>query len=675
MRNALAATLGGLFLLAAFSAARGEQGSDPGIPDSRLRATTETVMKSDRYLHQSKLHRGMKGYGLTVMAGTEIARFDVEIVSVLQNYTAFAPQHDIILARLSGLGLDKTGIIAGMSGSPVYVVDPKDGKEKLIGAVAFGWSFQREPLAGIQPISQMLAGGVPRPEDLIPTIPPAPGPIATQPASLPTSQPASQPVEVEASADGGSSGAGVQASPEWRAAAFNPRKTDFARFGWPKRWLKESTGPQADQLLPLATPLMAGGLCEQTREYLGKTLAGTNMMPVQSGGVGHTAAEEVKGLKLAPGSSIAIPLVTGDEDISAVGTVTDVVDGKVLGFGHEMFGDGAVHFPMATGYVHTVIATLQRSFKLASNVEIVGELGSDEFTGIGGTVGRKVDMIPVSVEVAWEPFGQTQTFHYRLLRDRNMTPVLAQTVTMDSVWRTRNMPQEHSIEYSVAIDFGSAGVYKVDNFSSNNDIFDLASDVTRPIGLMLRNPFGIGRVESIDVKVSIRKGERIAKVLGATLDRNAYAPGEMVSATVNIWPIKSERTTRTIQVKLPDDLPEGKYMLTLGDSETAGKLQQEREPQRFDPRNLAQLLQSVQLAAGNRTDRLYAILEVDGVGMAVEQQTLPDVPPTIAALLKSAQPLEVTPLRNAVTASQPLEYSLIGSTQATVVVTRNPPRP
>ncbi len=109
-----------------------------------------------RHMALSQIHSGMVGYGITAMPGNPIARFGVKIVDVLYDFAG--PGRHVILAECNGAGLEKTGILAGMSGSPVYMPDPKDNnKPKLIGAVAYGWSFNKEPLCGIQPIQQMLA--------------------------------------------------------------------------------------------------------------------------------------------------------------------------------------------------------------------------------------------------------------------------------------------------------------------------------------------------------------------------------------------------------------------------------------------------------------------------------------------------------------------------------------
>jgi hypothetical protein len=144
-----------VLMAAVLSAAAQPVASSGDVALDRARAFVEN---SDRYLHHSHLQRGMTGYGKTVMAGVKIERFEVEIVSVMTSALGqWGPRQDVILAKLSGLELEKTNVIAGMSGSPVYVVDPRDGKEKMIGAVAYGWSGQKEPLCGLQPITQMLA--------------------------------------------------------------------------------------------------------------------------------------------------------------------------------------------------------------------------------------------------------------------------------------------------------------------------------------------------------------------------------------------------------------------------------------------------------------------------------------------------------------------------------------
>ena len=95
------------------------------------------------------IQRGMKGVGRTVFQGTRIDTFGVEVLGVLRN--VFGPKSDMILARLSGGPMAQTGVIAGMSGSPVYI------EGKLVGAVGYSiGAFAEEPIAGITPIGEMM---------------------------------------------------------------------------------------------------------------------------------------------------------------------------------------------------------------------------------------------------------------------------------------------------------------------------------------------------------------------------------------------------------------------------------------------------------------------------------------------------------------------------------------
>src|SRR5690348_10401985 len=93
------------------------------------------------------LKPGMRATGKTVFSGERIEDFQVEVLGVLEN---FGPKQSLILARLSGGPLEHTGVMQGMSGSPVYF----DGK--LAGAVAMAFPFSKDPIAGIRPIEEMV---------------------------------------------------------------------------------------------------------------------------------------------------------------------------------------------------------------------------------------------------------------------------------------------------------------------------------------------------------------------------------------------------------------------------------------------------------------------------------------------------------------------------------------
>ena len=110
-------------------------------------ALAATIHAAPAIFPLKDIRAGQHGIGRTVFSGTRVEEFDVEILGVLEN---LGPKESIILGRLKGGPLEHTGVMQGMSGSPVYI----DGK--LAGAVALSFPFSKDPIAGIRPIEDML---------------------------------------------------------------------------------------------------------------------------------------------------------------------------------------------------------------------------------------------------------------------------------------------------------------------------------------------------------------------------------------------------------------------------------------------------------------------------------------------------------------------------------------
>jgi len=237
------------------------------------------------------------------------------------------------------------------------------------------------------------------------------------------------------------------------------------------------------------------------------------------------------------------------------------------------------------------------------------------------------------------------------------------------------LPHEHTVHYDVEIDFATLGTYRASNVSAGRDLYGMISDLTRPLALLLDNPFEPVRVEAIRMAVRIESGTKAANLLGATLDRNSYAPGDTVEATVQLRRYKGERFPQVLRVRLPDDLEPGEYHLRIGDWKMALDDLRRRDPKRFDPRTVGQLLRTVQTLADGRMDRIWGILHLAGKGLTVDTQTIADVPPTVAGVLSAARPLDVRPMTRAVTAEVPMDFVVTGQTDVTINVTRHPPRP
>ncbi|MGC9455320.1 MAG: hypothetical protein ACP5HU_10715 [Phycisphaerae bacterium] len=613
--------------------------SEP-VGDTALERAETLVEQSDRYLHHSHLKRGMTGYGLSVFEGTEIERFDVEIISVIPHYT---PQQDVILARLSGQGLEHSGIIAGMSGSPVYVRDPSDGKEKLIGAVAMGWSAQKDPICGIQPITQMLAVAENGGRD--------DGP----------------PVRV---ADGES----AASRSEFLSTVLDPHKRDFAGLIASRMGQRsQRTDDSHPQLRPLATPLAVSGASPPVLRKLRETLSAADIMPVQVGGGGSTDAPEIDELELQPGSVLVIPVIEGDVEWFASGTVTDVTDERVLAFGHGLLSSGELELPMGPGAVHTVVPHLLRSFKLAAPGKIAGSLTRDESAAVMAEIGREPVMVPMTVRVLWTDTGRQQTFRYRVCRHHDLTGLLAGSLVYESGLAWHEAPLHHTVRYTVRTDYAGLGAYEASNVSRGWNFARVSSDLTRPLYSLEFNPFGEPpKLESIEVEMTVSPGDSGAEILELRLDSRTYRPGDTVTGSVVIRPFRQERVSLPVSFELPEDLPEGKHQLMACDNTAATESWQREMPHKFDPQTIEELYAALNRVVELPADCLYLRLPLQSRGLALRHEELPDIPASRADIIARAETLRTHGFAGAKVRRVRTDYVLRGSVLAEFEVRERP---
>jgi len=610
--------------------------------DSRLNAAEKYVAKSDRYLHHSVLKRGMKGYGLTVFAGTKPVRFNAEIVSVIAK---FGPHLDVILARLTGHKLEKSMIISGMSGSPVYMKDPKSGKFKMIGAVAYGWNGQNEPICGIQPITQMLAAGGFLPLSGTDDAPGAKAAISAGRGAVPKG---------------------------FVKTALGVKKIDFAFSELAADSAPvESTG--ATRLVELSTPVMVSGMSPRAMSRARRMLKSVGMVPLQGGGIGAAQAAAWKNAKLVPGGGIAIPLAAGDADMTAVGTVTDVVKGDVMAFGHSFFSYGPVKLPMGPAYIHTVISGRNNSFKLGSLLKVTGTMTRDETTAIAGKVGPKPRMIPMKIFVDWTADKRKQTFNFTIAQHPRMAPIMISNMLSDAAWGWRELPERHHVSYSLTVDFGKLGKYKASNMSSGSDVYWAGSDLDRAVFSMMRNPYGPRpEIRSVDVSIKIMPGEIDASIVDFRLDSDTFAPGDTLSGTLTLARPRQKRTTMPVKFKLPDDLPDGVGTLQVCDWSTATAADMRERPHIFKPKTTKEFLNSMQQAVLGQGNVLYLRMGLpDGGGIALDKKELPDLPASKAALITQAKLLDTGTFAKSLVRTQKIKYVLSGSTSVKFTVTKN----
>src|SRR5262245_38588076 len=349
--------------------------------------TAAPAYAAPEVLPLDQVQHGMKGIGRTVFEGTKIEDFQVEIIGVLENV---GPKQSIILARLTGGPLAETGVIAGMSGSPVLI----DGK--LVGAVAYGFPFSKETIAGITPIGEMV--------ELTRT-----DPVVPRPASARFRMPFGTAKGPLAPLDQASL---MQALQRARGSIPSAR-TD----GLPASLASQS-------LTPLALPLVFSGFDPDTFRWAREMFGGLGFAPVMSGSGGKTTPRQPLPA-FEPGGPIGISLIEGDLDMSATGTITHIDADRVYAFGHPFYNLGPTQFPMRKAYVYSVFPSLYQSWKISVPAEEpVGTMDQDRTTAIAGRLGRAPRMIPVEVELNTSR-GQERRFSFRIVEDELFSPVLA----------------------------------------------------------------------------------------------------------------------------------------------------------------------------------------------------------------------------------------------------------
>jgi hypothetical protein len=594
-------------------------------------AAAQAAPKPCRYWNVDDLRPGMKGSGRTVMKGTKIETFDAEVLGVLKNTS---PGRDMVLCRLAGLNLDKYGVIAGMSGSPIYI----DGK--LMGAVAFAWPYGKEPIAGVTPFSQM--------RDYV---------AAFERRDL-VEQP--KPARVGLA----------------RPLAIDGRSFDTVTVAQDFR----TPGPREEDglfLVPLQTPLAASGFTPHSLALLRDRFQGSGLLPIQGGGTTARVADEARDAPLEPGAPLALAMITGDFDLSGIGTVTHVEGGRVYGWGHPFMGLGGCEFPAMTGYIHTVYPRQSVSFKMGSPLKTVGVINADVSTGIAGWLGRKPDMLPVRMTVTRRPDGHPKTFYVQTVRQRALLSALVYTALTNSVDMEGDLPEELTAELTARLDVeGHAPVVLKDTFSGPSYSGGRApqalySQVSSVIQLLTYNAYKPVRINKIECDTTLEPGRRSADVEAVELDSEVYSPGDTVRATAFLRPYKGQRRRVPVGLKLPADLPEGTYTALVCDDLTCARLDLRDNPNLNDPQDLEQVFAALKVQTAVKRTNLVLRVAVPAAGVALDGKSLPNLPPSMVHILGQSRRTGARAMGGALVARRATDWVVQGSETARFRVERN----
>jgi hypothetical protein len=528
-----------------------------------------------RYIGIDEIKPGMAASCLTVFEGTKIESFPLEVVSVVRN---ISPGRNAILVRGTDERFKHTGPVAGCSGSPVYI----DGR--MAGALAFGWSFSKEPLYGVTPIEEMLSVGKGKYDD-----------AGTRTAKLDLAEP----LDLDA---------------VWRSTIVAMSASQESATG----------------MTQLPVPL-AVSLPQYATDRLSKTLGPLGFVPVAGGGMAGSPQDA--NAELIPGAALAIPLVTGDITLSAVGTVTEVVDGKFYAFGHSLLGYGKMELPVGPAYIHTVVANLNRSFKLGNAMEVTGTLTRDEDTAVYGVLGKTPSMIDMRVTVERYNDPQTRTYNCKVARNDVITPQLVNAVISGAVYFKGELPPEHTVKYEVRIKAKASPEIVFENVSTDADLMDVAREVVAPTAILINNRFRKVEIESIDVKVNISQKSSASTIKAFDVSRTRLKAGQSLEAAAMVHSFRAGSSKHTWLVNVPDDLPAGVYRLTVMGPDAYLKFLVQAAPYRFTSSSLDGIMATVNNVLTIRRDRLYSVLLLPSGGLTIERTALPDLPPGKAVVL------------------------------------------
>src|SRR5689334_16171504 len=556
-------------------------------------ASAQTAPKAPDIYPLEDLRPGMKGTARTVFSGSETQEFGVEVLGVLPGFPG--PRQSAIIARLSGSNVEKTGVFAGMSGSPVWI----DGK--LVGAIAFSFPFSKDPIAGITPIKQMIDLFNKGSENIRPK----------EPRVVSCSQ---------------------LAGTDWKpnlpkSAVSSVSLVAPVSAGSPLLPLL------GQQMTPIATPLVFSGISQESLSIFAPQLMASGLLPVS--GVGGAAAitplGEVNANTFPPGSSISVQLVRGDYSLAAAGTVTLRDGDRIYAFGHPFLSLGGSDMPMTEASVVTVIPNANNSFKLAVPGRMVGSISQDRASGIFGLLGQSPKMIPVKVNLHTSR-DRTETYSYEIANDSFLTPLLLNITLFNTITSSERTLGDSTISVEGEIRVKGQEAIKIDRrFSAaNNSALLAAGSIAAPVGTLLTSGFDDVQLDGITLDISSSETKYAGTLERITLDRTEVQRGEKVEVQAYVRTESGKQFVQRIPLKIPDDAALGQLLVFVGDG---GALQEGSAAKAFVPTDLSQLVRAINTT--KKTDRLYVKLFRITNGAVIGTSELPNLPPSVVATLNS----------------------------------------
>jgi SpoIVB peptidase S55 len=605
------------------------------------------AIEDSAFFPLSEIRPGLKGVGKTVFAGDQISEFQVEILGVLRN--VLAPKHDAILVHLSGANVEKTGVVAGMSGSPVYV----DGK--LVGAVAIAFPFAKEPYGLVTPIENML------------TV--APGPDTKSAAQYRPDPPRGRFAEV---------GAGppdeIRLIPDDSLPAL------------PSVGVDEVAAPLTSIRLPLRFGGFDGNLIRQYAPSfralglepidggLGGGIPAVESISATSGGAGGGGTFPADGqpgnqtnaaANLRPGEMVSLLFVNGDFNLSADCTVTYRKADQLYACGHQIFQAGPTDIPFAPAQVLATIPSLATSFKIDAAGSPVGSIHQDRFGAIYGVVGDHATTIPVSIRVN-SALGRTEDYHFNVAQAPLLSPLIVNLAVASTVGATERVLGPTTLDLKGKVQLANGDAVVIDDVVSGEAGGGTATGlaVAAPLNYLLSSDYPGLRIEGIDLNLAVQEKGHALKLDGAWVSKSEVRPGDLIDLIAVLRAASGEAVTEKIPVRIPESVGSRMLSLTVGSGPSINALQGQLTPLTSAPRDVHQMVRA--LNRMRRNNRLYALLSTPASSFRLEGNEFPSPPPSLVQtfLADPAAASRMTSIATSVVGdfeTKPTPYTIEGS--------------
>jgi len=580
-----------------------------------ISASGVEAVNKPKIMPEDQVKAGMHGIAYTVFEGTKPEAVDVEILGILRDMAG--PKSDVILARLHGAKVEFTGVVAGMSGSPVYI----DGK--LVGALAYRLgTFSKEPIAGITPAAAMLEIDE----------------FDKTPAS-----------SLDVARGKADSSASRTSGP---SASTEPGAT---------------TSSYANLLKPIETPLVFSGFSEATMQAFGDKFAAAGVVPVMGAG---SVSGGLQPEPLVPGSAVSAVLVRGDMNIAGTCTVTYMDESRVLACGHPLLQAGAVEIPMTKATVLATLPSTYNSFKIVNSTEPIGAFVQDRRTGIMGRFGREPEMIPVTLNIRGT--AHPKQFHFEVLNNARITP----TAMMATVFNALQGMNEYGEDTTYRLD-GSISVtgypkLGVQNMYAPSDstttAMGIATSIGDRFGRIYENPYETPKISGVVLNFDLVSERRSARLENARTNVTEARAGETITIETMLRPYRGESIVRQIPVTIPPSTPGGPLRILVSDGETLDRLR------RVPPALSRRLPLGSTIALLNKehsNSQVYVSLLEPNPQAMVSDNVMPTLPLSVINVMdgmRSTQEMVVVGESATSEASVPVDYVVSGAQVITINV-------